>query len=204
MAKEISFSEFLKEGALKKEEPLTASTEEAHKPIHIEPDVPASEKEMKQFWKSVRHFFRTGDRPEGINGNLVPALLAPYLKAGNYTNDYPIYISADGKVCKSLVDLIQETFNTCFEEGKAAIIRANLPRILRDIKAVAREQKHYALFADAWSIAEAHLREVDVHGDKKESYLNDIDALKKALPDDGFVLRFGDEAPFHMLEFHMI
>ena len=102
-----------------------------------------------------------------------------------------------------MVDLIQETFNTCFKDGKAAIIRANLPRILRDIKAAAREQKHYALFADAWKTAEEHLREVDVHGDKKELYLKDIDALKETLPADGYVLRFGDEAPFHMLEFHV-
>ena len=203
MAKEISFSEFLKEGALKKEEPVKATTEEALPPIHIEPDAPAIEKELKAFWKQVRHFFRTGERPEGLNGNLVPALLAPYLKAGNYTNAYPIYISADGAVCKSMVDLIQDTFNACFEDGKAAIIRANLPRVLRDIKAAAREQEHYALFADAWKIAENHLREVDVHGAKKQAYLKDIDALKETLPKNGFVLRFGDEAPFHMLEFHI-
>ena len=192
MAKEISFSDFLKEGALKKEEPVRSAEVEEIKPIHIEPDAPATDKEMKAFWKAVRHFFRTGERPDGVNGNLVPALLAPYLSAGNYTNDYPIYISGDGCACRSMVDLIQDTFNTCFEEGKAAILRANLPRILRDIKAAAKEQKHYALFADAWSIAEAHLREVDVHGDKKASYLKDVDALKDALPNDGYVLRFGD------------
>ena len=85
MAKEISFSEFLKEGAFQKEEVFVDETVVAEKPIRIEPDAPATDKELKQFWKSVRHFFRTGERPEGVNGMLIPALLAPYLKAGNYT-----------------------------------------------------------------------------------------------------------------------
>ena len=57
MAKEISFSDFLKEGALKKEEPVKASAEETQQPIHIEPDAPATEKEMKAFLEASSPFF---------------------------------------------------------------------------------------------------------------------------------------------------
>jgi len=200
MAKEISFSEFLKEGAFQKEEVFVDETVVAEKPIRIEPDAPATDKELKQFWKSVRHFFRTGERPEGVNGMLIPALLAPFLKAGNYTNDYPIFISKDGSQCKSLVNLIEEAFDASFVDDEAKILRANLPRILRDFKAEISREKHYVSFEKAWATAEADLQGVDVHGDKKKLYLEQIEKLKKALPANGFVLPFTDEAAFIMLQ----
>ena len=199
MAKDISFSEFLKEGAFQndrsagKEEPL------AEKPIRIEPDAPANDKELKEYWKKVRHFFRTGERPKGANGNLIPALLAPYLKAGNYTNEYPIFISEDGSDCQSLSDLVRQAFDKLFAKGEAKIIRKNLPRILRNFKTVASKEKHQASFAVAWKEAENDLRKVDVRGDKKTKYLSNIDKLKEELPNEGYILRFTDEAPIVMI-----
>ncbi len=203
MAKEISFGEFLKEGALKAEAVVETPVAVAEKPIRIEPDAPATDKELKQFWKQVRHFFRTGERPKEKNGTLVPALLAPYLKAGNYTNDYPIFISADGETCTPLVNLIQVAFEASFKAEEAKILRANLPRILRDFKEEVSSQKHVASFEKAWAKAEADLQLVDVHGDKQKLLLDDIATLKSALPNSGFVLRFSDEAPFVMLDVHL-
>lgn len=200
MAKEISFSEFLKEGTFKKETAVVAELPAADKPIRIEPDTPASDKELKQFWKDVRHFFRTAERPKGVNGSLVPALLAPYIKTGNYTNDYPIYISEDGEDCIPLIDLIQNGFNDLFDEKQAKVLRANLPRIYRDFRNAAKKEKHFVKFNKAWEVTEKDLLGVDVHGDRKELYLKNINLLKEKLPSDGYVLRFSDEAGFLMLQ----
>ena len=109
------------------------------------------------------------------------ALLAPFLKAGNYTNDYPIFISKDGSQCKSLVNLIEEAFDASFVDDEAKILRANLPRILRDFKAEVVNEKHFALFSKAWSKAEADLHSVDVHGDKQKLYTDHIEKLKKVI-----------------------
>ena len=65
MAKAISFDEFLKEGTLVEENVNNVPEVEVEKPIRIVPETPVSDKEMKAFWKQVRHFFRTGQRPPG-------------------------------------------------------------------------------------------------------------------------------------------
>ena len=204
MSKEISFSEFLKEGTFKEEkvEQVIAQAEE-EKPIRIVPDAPATDKELKAFWKEARHFFRTGERKGGPNGNLIPALIAPFLKAGNYTNDYPIFISEDGQNCSSLTQLIQQTMDACFDDDKAKILRANLPRILRDFKSEIKKEKHAVPFSKIWAKAEKHLREVEVHGDKQALYLDHLDQLKAALPLEGSVIRFSDEVPFLMLQIQL-
>lgn len=204
MSKEISFSEFLKEGTFREEkvEQVIAQAEE-EKPIRIVPDAPATDKELKAFWKEARHFFRTGERKGGPNGSLIPALIAPFLKAGNYTNDYPIYISEDGNTCESLTQLIQNTMDKCFEADKAKILRANLPRILRDFKTEIKKEKHTAPFSKIWAKAQEHLHEVEVHGDKQALYLDHLEQLKEALPKEGCVVRFSDEVPFLMLQIQL-
>ena len=116
MGKEISFGEFLKEGVINEENVDNFLPPEVEKSIRIVPETPATDKEFKDFWKHARHFFRTGERPTGSNGNLVPALIAPYLKAGNFTNDYPVFIADDGSTCTPLIELIQDTFDHCFQD----------------------------------------------------------------------------------------
>ncbi len=203
MAKEISFSEFLKEGTFKKEEVLAVEKPLEEKPIRIEPDMPADDKELKKFWKEVRHFFRTAERPKGPNGMLIPALLAPYLKAGNYTNAYPVFISENGSECRSLVTIIQETFDGLFKENEAKILRKNLPRILKDFRAEAKREKHFVSYKKAWAVAEEDLLSVDVRGDRKKEYVANIEKLKTALPQEGYVLRFTDEAAFMMMHIQL-
>lgn len=201
MGKEISFSDFLKEGALQSE--VVAQTLEpkvSEKPVRIEPYAPATEKELRAFWRTLRHYFRTGERPAGVNGTLVPALIAPYLHQGHFTNDYPVFINETGEECVSLEQLIQTTFDASFADKEAKILHANLPRILKSFRHSIEKEKHYASFAKAWKVAEKDLEEVDVHGDKQQSFLDHLETLKSNLPKDGWVVRFSDEAPFVMLQ----
>lgn len=200
MGKDISFSQFLKEGAFREEVVRqTIPTDSDSKPFHIDPEAPASDKESKQFWKQLRHYFRTGDRPSGTNGTLVPALIAPYLRAGNFTNDYPIYISADGERCVSLSAMVNTLYNDCFPNNEARILKANLPRLLKGFRSYLAG-KQFAPFTEVWAAVEVTLREVEVHGDKQKTYLDHLDCLAKKLPTDGLVIRFTDEAPFNMLQ----
>lgn len=203
MGKEISFSEFLKEGAFREEVVReTIPSDRDKKPFHIEPDAPATDKSIRQFWKQLRHYFRTGERPAGTNGNLVPALIAPYLRAGNFTNDYPVYVSADGAQCVSLTHLLETTFAECFASKEAKILKANLPRMLKGFRKYLSGQ-FVALFTDAWQAVEQELRAVEVHGDKQKIYLDHISTLAAKLPSEGSVIRFTDVAPFNMLQIQL-
>lgn len=200
MGKDISFSEFLKEGAFREEVVReTIPTDRGEKPFHIDPDAPATDKENRQFWKQLRHYFRTGQRPAGTNGSLVPALIAPYLRAGNFTNDYPVYISADGQQCVSLSNLVNTLYADCFPNNEARILKANLPRLLKGFRNYLTG-KQYAPFTAAWADVETQLRAVEVHGDKQKSYIDHLECLAQKLPADGLVIRFTDEAPFNMLQ----
>lgn len=200
MGKDISFSEFLKEGAFREEVVReTIPSDKGEKPFHIEPEAPATDKEIRQFYKQLRHYYRTGQRPAGTNGSLVPALIAPYLRAGNFTNDYPIYISADGERCESLSSMVNTLYAECFPDNEARILKANLPRLLKHFRSYL-EGKQYAPFTEAWTVVEEELKNVEVHGDKQKTYLDHLASLSKKLPKDGLVIRFTDEAPFNMLQ----
>lgn len=203
MGKEISFSEFLKEGAISEEKIENSHKPQGEKPIRIVPETPVTDSEMKAFWKQVRHFFRTGERPSGTNGNLVPALIAPYLKAANFTNDYPIFIDGDLNTCTPLSQFIQDKFNSCFGKGEAVIVQKNIPRILKLFRDIIKTSKHTVSFSDSWKVVYEQLKDIDVHGDKQSLFIDHLDTFSEALPLKGTILPFTEEAAFIMLHLQL-
>jgi hypothetical protein len=134
MASTISFSDFLKEGALKEQRNTEEEIAVEVKPFHIEGEEVAPESEVKAFWKRLRHYFRTGERPDEKNGIFVPALIAPYLRSGNWDTEYPYYLAPGNETGKTLETLLTEKIDSLFKDGEAAILRQNIKRLIIHFK----------------------------------------------------------------------
>ena len=201
MAKEISFSEFLKEGALQKERvPEKEITNEKPQPIRLEPDDVASETEVKEFWKRLRHFFRTGENPEKVPGIYVPALVAPYLRTGTWEMDYPYFLSPEREEGLPLEDLLIDTMSVVFSESEAILLRKNIHRLLVHFKGAFHPGTAMVTFQDARDYALGRLAKLEVHGEEGERFTADVERLAENLPKGGVLLHFHHEVPLYFLQ----
>ena len=201
MAQTISFSDFLKEGAL--HENPTPVVEEAIatevRPFHIPALAPASEADKKVFWKRLRQFYRTGEQPKVESRALVPALIAPYLRQGSWETDYPIYLPADGSDAIGLEILLSNAFEALFTIGEAKVLWEQKQRLVVLMRGLIEPGKASSDFAAAKKYTFDKLRKIDVHGEEGERYKADLDKLSAALPDDGILLAFHHEVPLYLL-----
>ncbi|MCB9245348.1 MAG: ferredoxin [Flavobacteriales bacterium] len=204
MSKEISFSEFLKEGTFREDKVARRLEERKIKrPIHLEAEDVASEKEIKDFWKVLRQFYRTGEKPEMHNGVLVPALLAPYLESGIWDTDYPFYCPANGESPNSLEKVLQNTFNLTFGEKAPKILGQNLPRLLSYFREVASLQKGSYDFDPIRDAAIAKLGQLDVHHEEGERFRKDLADFNARLPIGGKLYNFHHSAPLYFIGEHL-
>lgn len=201
MAQTISFSDFLKEGALHETQTTVAeetATAEV-RPFHIPAMPPASETDKKAFWKRLRQFYRTGEQPEVESRALVPALIAPYLRQGSWVTDYPIYLPSDGSQAIGLEMLISNAFEASFTIGEAKVLWEQKQRLVVLMRGLIEPGKASFDFAAAKKYAFDKLRKIDVHGDEGERYKADLDKLSAALPADGILLAFHHEVPLYLM-----
>ena len=196
MAHTISYSDFLKEGALK-ESSITNDQEATLelKPFHISPDDVATESESKAYWKKLRQFFRTGKRPEGKNGVLVPALIAPYLRGGSWEIEYPFYLAAGNESGKPLEELIKEAIKIQFKADEAKILRHNMPRLMALFRKKLKTDKTSTAFIEVKRYAFEKLALLEVHDEEGDRFRTDLKKLGEALPAEGLVFDFSHEAP---------
>jgi ferredoxin len=201
MAQTISFTDFLKEGALR-ENPTPVIEEVVAsevRPFHIPALEPASEADKKAFWKRLRQFYRTGEQPKVEPRALVPALIAPYLRQGSWETDYPIYLPADGTDAIGLEMLLANAFEALFTLGEAKILRKQKQRLIVLLRGTIEPGNAASEFAAAKKYAFEKLRKIDVHGDEGQRYNADVEKLAAALPEDGILLAFHHEVPLYLL-----
>ena len=199
MAHTISYSDFLKEGALHESKPATEEVAVQVKPFHIPPQDVPTETELKAYWKKLRHFFRTGERPEGKNGILVPALIAPYLRSGSWETEYPFYLAPGNETGLPLEELINDELSKLFKEGEAKILRKNSKRLIVLFRGKMDMDNASIPFAEAKEYAFEKLSHLDVHDEEGERFRGDMQKLKDALPNDGVLVDFSHEVPLFII-----
>ncbi len=200
MEQQISFSDFLKEGALLQEHTTRIEEKEeiVKKPVRIEAFEPANKENTRQFWKKLRHFYRTGEIENEAPKNLLPALPAPYLMGADWITDYPFYTD-EVHAAKTLHELLKSTINENFDPKKDRILFDNIPRLVKLFRKN-MDCRHDAY--DFVSIAErafADFAELEVHGSAKEQFLSGVEKLKNLLPHTGTLLSFSAHTPIHIL-----
>jgi cellobiose-specific phosphotransferase system component IIA len=204
--KEISFNNFLQEDVLVQEKVIEQSKQNSlpvdFTPGLMENDLPASETETKDFWKLLRNFFRTGEKPAMDNPEKIyPVLLAPYLKGQNLKTNYPVYI-ADEKI-DTLSELLENAFNKTFKEKEAEILKSNLPRLEKYFSEGITDNK---IAYDFYPLAEhafSKLLILDVRGNEGEIFREQITKLLTAMPRSGQLLSFSKFLPFYLLNNHL-
>ncbi len=194
MAKTISYSDFLKEGALQ-ERKITApyQGQEENKPFRIIPEDISNEADEKAFWKRLRHFFRSGESPEGRNGIFVPALIAPYLQHGNWETDYPYYLAQESSTSQSLESLLNSTFESHFAEKEAKVLKRFLPKLNQYFKESLEDSE--VPFQHCKKAAFKQLLALEVHDEEGERFKVDVERYREALPKEGHLLAFHHETP---------
>lgn len=198
MSNSISYSDFLKEGALKEEKKLQQLKQsEVKKPFRIVPQDIATDAEERDFWKRLRHFFRTGERPPSKNGVYVPALIAPYLRNGNWDTEYPFYLAQESSTSQPLATLIQTTFDELFTDKEAKVLRRYLPKL----NTYFNEQliNSHVAFQEVKDKAFKKMRKIEVHDDEGERYLADLEKFESSLPLKGHVLTYHYETPLLLI-----
>lgn len=204
MAKVISFSDFLKEGALK-ESPARQVEEKREvniKPIRLEPEEVAPDADVKSFWKRLRHFFRTGEKPESTQGVLVPALIAPYLMHGNWDTEYPYYLAETDEDSQSVESLIRKSIEGIFKADEAVVLRKFIPRLVAHFRQSVSEAP-VKPFAEAGKYAIAEFLKLEVHHEEGERFRSDVKKLAEALPETGELLAFHAQVPLYFVRQEM-
>ncbi|NQV52019.1 MAG: hypothetical protein HQ500_02500, partial [Flavobacteriales bacterium] len=192
MSKPISFSEFLKEGALKKEKkPKEEATQIEVKPFRIEAEEALGEADVRAFWKRLRHFFRTGKLGEVRLGAFVPALIAPYLQHGNWDTDYPFYFSGEER--DSLESLAKFHLEETFATEEAKILRENVVRWLIYAREILLEQHGFIDFSTLRDRCTERLSALEVRGEQGERFRADLQKWTEAMPSSGYVTDFNQE-----------
>ncbi len=206
--KEILFSDYLREDPfLKDNEPAEQFSEETssnsdHTPEWTEPEGKVSDVELKDFWKSIRHFFKTGEKPAGPEKQRhYPVLIAPYLKGQLQKTDFPFYLT-DGETGRivSLKELLENTFNKLFTGNEAVILKANLSRLVAYFNAECVGGKGTYSFYPMADLAFSKLKTLDVRGNEGKLFREHVTKLLEAMPETGKLMPFSDFVPFLLLD----
>ncbi|MCB9330268.1 MAG: ferredoxin [Lewinellaceae bacterium] len=172
----------------------------------LEPQPTAADAELRAYWKTLRAFFRTG-KGGGlkVEDGHFPALLAPYRSAAQ-AGPYPCWITdtllPEGTpqvhTTRSLVEQAVATFAADPAEGK--ILKDNIARldfILK--KQLAGTDNPQPLRPAIDEALDTLVLQLKLSGSEGDVFLNDVNALRKALPAGGKLIPHSPCAPFYLL-----
>jgi ferredoxin len=166
------------------------------------PEVPlAPEAERRSFQQILRAFYRTG-AGGGLEGHF-PALLQGYRQLNQLPTDFPLWM--DDAIGQpegvGLPTLLKEAIGQVAPEEKSArILKDNIPRLERIIrKKVSFADIPYQARAVLTEALDDLVSELGIQGDEQTAFLQDIEALRKALPATGVLIPFLPLSPFHLL-----
>src|SRR3972149_2224629 len=227
-SKELLFNEFLNEETLTPAHKVEVSLEIAKtKTINYKFAVPstATEDEIKNHWRSIRNYFRTGSPitgyPSPITKALMPVLLAPYLSHDELITDYPIFLAEIEEIKEikeikyttippispippissacSFSDLLVRTFKNTFKEKEAAILLKYFPKIENSVRKYVSKADNFCSLKSALDTALTELSKIKVNGEDGINFLKDIEKLKANFPKEGMLLGFSQHTPIHLL-----
>ena len=209
--KESLFTEFLKDEALQPQPEVKVALEILKKEttqykISAKDDI--SKEDIKNHWRIIRNFFRTGKHSrEPIHQTLTPVLLTPYLTNEQLITNYPLFLSDEPSGTEeefemeycTFNDLLYRTFNKSFKEGEAKILFKNLLRIEIFVGKLMAKSDNFCSFSSAINAAFGDLEKLKVSGDDGINFLKDVEIFKNNMPKTGKLLGFSRHAPIHLL-----
>lgn len=171
---------------------------------------PAQEEEMRLFWEKARQFFRTGE--EGGIGNfyqkpeVYPALLAPYRDMSKIRYDYPFWITDHGESLSDpmflpLSELLANAIQSFAPEpNQSKELKENLSRLESIIRNLLPSEISIHSFRENIEAALEELQaELSLAGSEGEVLASSISELLSQLPQEGSLIQFSEETPFHCL-----
>lgn len=166
----------------------------------------AADAELRAYWKTLRAFFRTG-KGGGLKAEdaCFPALLAPYRSAAQ-AGPYPCWVDemllTEGipqvRTTRTLIEQAVSAFAANPAEGK--ILKDNIARldfILK--KQLAGIERPRTLRPAIDEALDALVLQLKLSGSEGDTFLNDVNALRKALPVTGKLIPHSPCAPFYLL-----
>ncbi|MBI4930522.1 MAG: ferredoxin [Bacteroidetes bacterium] len=203
-SKELLFNEFLKEEALTSAQEVEVALEiDKTETISYKFPAPsaATEDEIKNQWRTIRNYFRTGEKPKGAeSAGLMPVLLAPYLTSEELTTDYPVFLSEENEIANCCFsDLLGRTFKKTFKEKEAAILLKYFPKIESSVRKHVSKANNFCSLKSAVDNALHELSKIKVNGEDGINFLKDIEKFKINLPTTGNLLGFSQQTPIHLL-----
>ena len=156
---------------------------------------------------SLRRFHLTGsaDGLALVDADLLPALLAPFRNISRVRYDYPLFLcpmpGSEELYVKPLATEL-ETWLSAFaiSDGKARILRDNLPRVERFVRRTLEEQASCANARDILAKASTALKaELDLSGDHAQALDSDLASLLEQVPEAGQILGFREDAAVYLL-----
>jgi ferredoxin len=177
------------------------------------PDVQAEkdEKATSLFWRRLRSFYRNaeggGILDESKRVNLYPALLMPYQDMRQVRYDYPVWLAGEGSAADghsaaaSLDQLLLDAVHSFSSSSQAAkILRDNIGRLELMVRESIGPNMTSIAFAEVMEPALRKLEsELNIKGQEGTTFSEDIQKLKKALPQSGRLVPFSPETPFLLL-----
>lgn len=207
-SKDISFNEFIKDEAIKPEPipEISLSLESAvEKQVPLMPETgQADEAQLTDFWQKLRDYFHNAKplTQPANKANLVPAFINQLQQQESISSSFPVFLSSESEnACVPLHQLIQDCFHTVFEQGEATILQSYLPRLEFIIRRSLGESSGNKPSADViFEAAINELSKVEIHGEEKKHFEENLVRLASALPSQGVLLDINPDLPFQFLE----
>jgi ferredoxin len=151
------------------------------------------------FLRRAGKFFLSSDA-KGTEG-FYPLLLAPYRNLENFRYDYPIALVGDDLNFQSAGQLLAFAVN-CFaqEPGQARALKAGLGFLEDELRQQADEATGITDLKNALEKAITKLEEyLDLKGEDRAVFLEDLQNMRRFLPEKGGLLGFSNSTPFYLL-----
>jgi ferredoxin len=167
------------------------------------------ENATSSFWRELRSFYRDakggGILDSGKQPRLYPALLSPYRDMRRVRFDYPVWIAddpgVDSKPVITLSELLIEAVKSFApSDADSKILKDNLARLEMIVRENMDETALYFSFPSVMQAALQKLEsQLSIKGTEGKNFADDIQKLKKALPDSGRLISYNHEVPFLLL-----
>jgi hypothetical protein len=167
---------------------------------------PSSNEELRAYWRKLRAFFhsaRGGHFPAEAEGaHLYPALLAPYRHQSHLERNFPFWMEeTEGGQFKPLNELLTACIaRSAPDEAAAKLLKDNLLRLSGIVEQkVGFAEDAYQAYAVIDEALMALVEQLQSDGLEGETFINDVNNLRKHIPRQGLLLPFSPNVPFYLL-----
>ncbi len=166
----------------------------------------AEDQDMEKFWQDAFHFFKTEENGGIANSDqkpiAYPALMAPYRDLHKVRHDYPLWITSQkDHLTNPLFSTLSELLAKAIQSVDGAkILQDNLPRLESIIRQRVSADMTIHAFGDMMESALAELcQDLPFVENEKKALETSTTKLLSQLPQEGSLVPFSEETPFHLL-----